>query len=177
MNRRSIYNLPIQPLSTLSNRIQPNAFNEENVVINRNLNINSSNIVSGDSLNLPIGSDISSNVSVSCLEFSTLRLNIDNTQNPGVDLDAFVYFRNGKTDSPWFKGGTKKVKGGTIFSDNIPIRSKYVKLEVLNNSSSNASNVNVFSALSKYHQYVAGNQLGNKYNILSLLGIDQADEV
>jgi hypothetical protein len=174
MNRRSIYNLPTQPLSTLSNRIQPNAFNEENVVINRNLNINSSNIVSGDSLNLPIGSDISSNVSVSCLEFSTLRLNIDNTQNPGVDLDAFVYFRNGKTDSPWFKGGSKKVKGGSIFSDNIPIRSKYVKLEVLNNSSSNASNINVFSALSKYHQYEAGNQLGNTYNQFEFVNLTKA---
>ena len=75
MNRRSIYNLPIQPLATLSNRIQPNVFNEENVVVNRNLNINNSNISSGDTLNLPFESDISSNVSVSCLEFSTLRLN------------------------------------------------------------------------------------------------------
>jgi len=174
MNRRSIYNLPIQPLSTLSNRIQPNVFNEENVVVNRNLNINNSNISAGDTLNLPFESDISSNVSVSCLEFSTLRLNIDNTKNPDVDLDAFVYFRNGKTDSPWFKGGTKKVKGGTIFSDNIPIRSKYIKLEVLNNSTSNASNVNVFSALSKYHQYEAGNQLGNTYNQFEFVNLTKA---
>ena len=169
MNKRTIYNLPRQTLSSQSTNIQSGNFNQNEVVVNPNLNINNSNISTSSILELPSNS----NIHVSCQEFATLRINVDNTENLNSDLDCFIYFKN-NLEKDWFKGGTKKIKSGTIFSDNIPIRSKFVKLNVENNSASNASNICVYSALSKYHQYEVGNQLANTYNQFDFVNLTKS---
>lgn len=144
-----------QPVQTLGSRTKNTGgyYNENEVVLPQELST-TSNIVAGDSLILP-----TANAYIQCVNFSTLRLNINNNENTDY-LNLSVYQTDNIKNGPFYSTRTK-IEGLKTYHENIPIESQFLRVELDNPNVSDASNVSVYGALTKYSQFQVSNQLQN----------------
>lgn len=157
MRRRSNHSYAM-PTQTLASRtINSGGFyNENTVYIDPELNLNTSNIIAGEVLTLP-----SSNIGFSLVEkFSCMRINIDNLESGNDYVNLNVYQTNDISNDPTYTTRTQ-IKGQSNYMQIIPIDSKFLKIEVENPNTTDTANISVYSALTKYTQFEASNQLQN----------------
>jgi hypothetical protein len=156
MSRRlrsnSIFSQPVQTLGSRTINTQ-GYYNENEVVLPRELST-TSNIVAGDSLILP-----TANTYIQCVNFSTLRLNVNNTENTDY-LDLNIYQTDNIKNGPFYSTRTK-INGLTTYHENFPIESQFLRVELDNPNLTDVSNVSVYGALTKYSQFQVSNQLQN----------------
>ena len=151
--RNNPFAFPVQTLGSRTVNTQ-NFYNESQVVLPSELNI-TSNIAIGNTLELPNVS----NEYIQCVNFSTLRLNIDNLENPN-DLNLNVYQLD-KIGQDKFYTVRTKISALDKYSDIIPIKSQFLKLELENIGTTDSANISVYGALSKFSQFEVSNQLQN----------------
>ena len=154
LRRNHIYGNRIQTLGSQTINTQ-NYYNENQVVIPPELQI-TSNIATGETLTLPT----TANTYTQVVNFSTLRLNVDNTES-GNDFINLNIFQTDNINNGPFNTTKTKIPGNTIYHEIIPIKSNFVKIELDNPNATDTSNVNVYTALTKYSQFEVSNQLQN----------------
>ena len=147
-----IYTQPVQTLASRTKNTQ-GYYNENEVVLPQELST-TSNIVAGDSLILP-----TANAYIQCVNFSTLRLNINNNENTDY-LNLSVYQTDNIKNGPFYTTRTK-IEGLKTYHENIPIESQFLRVELDNPNVTDVSNVSVYGALTKYSQFQVSNQLQN----------------
>lgn len=148
-----IFSSPTQTLGSRTINTQ-GYYNENEVVLPDNLNI-TSNINAGESLILP-----TANTYIQCVNFSTLRLNINNIESGNDFINLNVYQTDNVKNGPFFSTRTK-IQGQTTYHQNIPIESQFLRIELDNPNITDSSNVSVYGALTKYSQFEVSNQLQN----------------
>ncbi len=148
-----IFSLPVQTLGSRTKNTQ-GYYNENEVVLPEELS-NTSNIVAGDSLILP-----TANTYIQCVNFSTLRLNVNNNESGNDYVNLNVYQTDNIKNGPFYSTRTK-IQGQTTYHENIPIESQFLRIEIDNPNLTDSSNVSVYGALTKYSQFEVSNQLQN----------------
>jgi hypothetical protein len=148
-----IYTQPVQTLASRTKNTQ-GYYNENEVVLPEELST-TSNIVAGDSLILPT----TANTYIQCVNFSTLRLNVNNNENTDY-LNLNVYQTDNVKNGPFYSTKTK-IEGLKTYHENIPIESQFLRVELDNPNLTDVSNVSVYGALTKYSQFQVSNQLQN----------------
>lgn len=148
-----IFSLPVQTLGSRTKNTQ-GYYNENEVVLPEELTT-TSNIVAGDSLVLP-----TANTYIQCVNFSTLRLNINNNESGNDYVNLNVYQTDNIKNGPFYSTRTK-IQGQTTYHENIPIESQFLRIEIDNPNLTDSSNVSVYGALTKYSQFEVSNQLQN----------------
>ena len=148
-----IFSLPVQTLGSRTKNTQ-GYYNENEVVLPQELSI-TSNIVAGDNLVLP-----TANTYIQCVNFSTLRLNVNNNESGNDYVNLNVYQTDNIKNGPFYSTRTK-IQGQTTYHENIPIESQFLRVEIDNPNATDSSNVSVYGALTKYSQFEVSNQLQN----------------
>ncbi len=148
-----IFSLPVQTLGSRTKNTQ-GYYNENEIVLPQELNT-TSNIVAGDSLILP-----TANTYIQCVNFSTLRLNVNNNESGNDYVNLNVYQTDNIKNGPFYSTRTK-IQGQTTYHENIPIESQFLRIEIDNPNLTDSSNVSVYGALTKYSQFEVSNQLQN----------------
>lgn len=148
-----IFSLPVQTLGSRTKNTQ-GYYNENEVVLPQELNT-TSNIATGNTLILP-----TANTYIQCVNFSTLRLNVNNNENGNDFVNLNVYQTDNIKNGPFYSTRTK-IQGQTTYHENIPIESQFLRVEIENPNATDSSNVSVYGALTKYSQFEVSNQLQN----------------
>lgn len=148
-----IFSLPVQTLGSRTKNTQ-GYYNENEVVLPQELST-TSNIVAGDSLILP-----TANTYIQCVNFSTLRLNVNNNESGNDYVNLNVFQTDNIKNGPFYSTRTK-IQGQTTYHENIPIESQFLRVEIDNPNATDSSNVSVYGALTKYSQFEVSNQLQN----------------
>ena len=148
-----IFSLPVQTLGSRTKNTQ-GYYNENEVVLPQELSI-TSNIVAGDNLVLP-----TANTYIQCVNFSTLRLNVNNNESGNDFVNLNVFQTDNIKNGPFYSTRTK-IQGQTTYHENIPIESQFLRVEIDNPNATDSSNVSVYGALTKYSQFEVSNQLQN----------------
>ena len=148
-----IFANPVQTLGSQTFNTQ-GYYDENQVVIPPLLNV-TSNINAGESLILP-----TANTYIQSVNFSTLRLNINNNESGNDFVNVNVYQTDNIKNGPFYSTRTK-IQGQTTYHENIPIESQFLRVEIDNPNATDSSNVSVYGALTKYSQFEVSNQLQN----------------
>jgi hypothetical protein len=148
-----IFANPVQTLGSQTFNTQ-GYYDENQVVIPPLLNL-TSNINAGESLILP-----TANTYIQSVNFSTLRLNINNNESGNDFVNVNVYQTDNIKNGPFYSTRTK-IQGQTTYHENIPIESQFLRVEIDNPNATDSSNVSVYGALTKYSQFEVSNQLQN----------------